>query len=121
MRRVPVLIAAAAVVAGLLAGGGPAPARAAAPPIPHVTLIGDSVADAVANDNAATALVGRGMDLDLEVAACRRLVDQSCPPNPPTTLQLINKLGCAIGPTVVISVGYNDFADHHESEIATIL
>jgi Putative Ig domain len=122
MRRVLVLIAAAAVVAAPLARGNPAPARAAAaPPLPHVTLIGDSVADALANDNAATALAARGMDLDLEVAACRRLVDQSCPPNPPTTLQLIKKLGNAVGPTVVIAVGYNDFAEHYESEIATIL
>ena len=120
MRRVIIPIAAAAVAAGLLAGG-PAPARAAAPPLPHVTLIGDSVADAVANDNAAIALAARGMDLDLEVAACRRLVDPSCPPNPPTTLQLIKKLGSAIGPTVVVAVGYNDFADHYEDEIGTIL
>jgi hypothetical protein len=121
MARVTVLIAAAAVAVGLLAVSGPGAARSAAVPLPHVTLIGDSVADAVANNNAAIALIGRGMNLDLEVDACRRLVDQSCPPNPPTTLQVIKKLGPAIGPTVVIAVGYNDFADRYEDEIATVL
>jgi hypothetical protein len=121
MGRVTVLLAAAALVVGLLVGTGRASARAAAPPLQHVTLIGDSVADALANDSSATALAGRGMNLDLEVEACRRLVDPSCPPNPPSTLQVIKKLGSAIGPTVVIAVGYNDFADHYEAEIATIL
>ena len=58
-----------------------------------------------------------GSDLDLEVAPCRRLVDQSCPPNPPTVVEVIKRLGAAVGPTVVIAVGYNDFEDHYASEI----
>ena len=121
MSRATLPLAVTAVVVGLLVLAGSATATADGPPLQHVTLIGDSVVDAVANDNAATKLAARGMDLDLEVAACRRLVDPSCPPNPPTTLQVITKLGSAIGPTVVIAVGYNDFADHYEGEIADVL
>ena len=99
MSRATLPLAATAVVVSLLVLAGRATAKADSPPLQHVTLIGDSVADAIANDNVGDALVcARGMDLDLEVAACRRLVDASCPPNPPTTLQVIKKLGSAIGP-----------------------
>src|SRR5262249_7781374 len=41
----------------------------------HVTLIGDSVADAIPGDNQAVATLKQGIDLDLEVEPCRR-VDQ---------------------------------------------
>jgi lysophospholipase L1-like esterase len=122
MRRALLPFAAAAVVAILLLvvvdetaaqadGGG----------LEHVTLIGDSVADAIPGDSSAVRIVSQGIDLDLEVDACRRLVDQSCPPNPPTTVQVIKKLGPAVGPTVVIAVGYNDFEDHYAGEIADTL
>jgi hypothetical protein len=62
-------------------------------------------------------IIHQGIDLDLEVAACRRLVDDSCPPNPPSTVDVIKRLGPAVGPTVVIAVGYNDFEDHYAGEI----
>jgi hypothetical protein len=83
----------------------------------HVTLIGDSVATAIPGDTNAMRTLRSGSDLDLEVAACRRLVDQSCPPDPPTAVEVIKRLGAAVGPTVVIAVGYNDFEDHYASEI----
>jgi lysophospholipase L1-like esterase len=110
-------LAAAAVVALLLAATEGAVAHADTGGLQHVTLIGDSVADAIPGDSSAVRILSQGIDLDLEVDACRRLVDQSCPPNPPTAVQLIKKLGPAIGPTVVIAVGYNDFADHYAGEI----
>ena len=59
----------------------------------------------------------QGSDLDLEVAPCRRLVNPSCPPSPPTTVELIKRRGAALGPTVVMVVGYNDFEDDYASEI----
>jgi len=83
----------------------------------HVTLIGDSVATAIPGDSDAMRIIRQGSDLDLEVAACRRLVDDSCPPNPPSTVDVIKRLGPAVGPTVVIAVGYNDFEDHYAGEI----
>ena len=83
----------------------------------HVTLIGDSVATAIPGDTDAMRVLRQGSDLDLEVAPCRRLVDPSCPPNPPTVVDVIKRLGAAVGPTVVIAVGYNDFEDRYASEI----
>jgi hypothetical protein len=121
MRRALLLLAAAAVVATLSAVVDHASAGSTADGLRHVTLIGDSVADAIPGDSAAVRTIKQGVDLDLEVDSCRRLVDQSCPPNPPTAVELIKKLGPAIGPTVVIAVGYNDFADHYEDEIAQTL
>ncbi len=44
-------------------------------------------------------------------------MDPSCPPNPPTAIELIKTLGASIGPTVVIAVGYNDFEDRYAGEI----
>jgi hypothetical protein len=82
-----------------------------------VTLIGDSVATAIPGDSDALRILRQGSDLDLEVAACRRLVDPSCPPGPPSTVDVIKRLGPGVGPTVVIAVGYNDFEDHYASEI----
>jgi hypothetical protein len=117
MRRALFPLTAAAVVAILFAVVDRAVAQADAGGLQHVTLIGDSVADAIPGDSSAVRILNQGIDLDLEVEACRRLVDQSCPPNPLTTVQVIKKLGPAIGPTVVIAVGYNDFADHYAGEI----
>ena len=86
----------------------------------HVTLIGDSVASAVGKH------VGRrggqpGRRPRRRGDACRRLEDPSCPPGPPTVIDLIKQLGPQIGPTVVIAVGYNDFADHYAAEIDDVL
>jgi hypothetical protein len=121
MGRALFTLAAATAVVVTLVVVDPVGARADASRLPHVTLIGDSVASAVSLDPNAARIAGQGVDLDLETAPCRRLEDPSCPPGPPTTVELIEKLGSAIGPTVVISVGYNDFADHYEAEIADTL
>jgi hypothetical protein len=118
MRRLLALAAAAAVAAlALVAADAGATSRA----LPHVTLIGDSVASAVSGTTPAAKLAGLGVDLDLDADACRRLEDPSCPPGPPTVLDLIKQQGAAIGPTVVIAVGYNDFADHYAAEIDDVL
>src|SRR4051794_14631807 len=45
----------------------------------HVVLIGDSVADAIPNDSRAVALLSQGVDLELQVAPCRRLEGEGCP------------------------------------------
>lgn len=77
----------------------------------RVTMIGDSVADEISYVGPARALLGRGLRLDLELAACRRLVEPSCTVagvQPPTALELIHAQGRSLGSTVVVAVGYND-------------
>jgi hypothetical protein len=113
------LVAATALAAGTLAAGA---SRAAS--LQHVTLIGDSVADGIANDNSAVAILRQGVDLDLEVAPCRRVDQDSCESNgvqPPNMVQLVKSMGSKLGPNVVVSVGYNDFEDQYAKNIETAL
>ncbi|MGH3002033.1 MAG: hypothetical protein ACRDM1_05125, partial [Gaiellaceae bacterium] len=119
MGRALLTIAAAAAVAIALGGRAEAASRAAR--LQHVTFIGDSVATAVSLDTYARSIVSQGVDLDLETQACRRLEDPSCPPGPPTTIELIRSLGASVGPNVVISVGYNDYANRYAAEIGDTL
>lgn len=90
----------------------------------HVTLIGDSVADAIPGDKQALATLRQGIDLDLEVAPCRRVDQDSCPVNgvrPPNVVQLVHTMGSKLGPNVVVSVGYNDFEAQYATNIETAL
>jgi hypothetical protein len=92
---------------------------------PRVTLIGDSVSSAISLDSGATAILGNGVDLRLQAAPCRRLEAVSCPEDngtvPPTALALIHTLGHALGPTVIVAVGYNDPVDLYASELKDVL
>ncbi len=119
MRRALVSAAVAAVAALALCSTDSAVAGPKG--LQHVTLIGDSVATAIRGTSSALAVVNQGIDLDLEAEPCRRLEDASCPPGPPTVIEMIKQLGAGIGPTVVIAVGYNDFADHYAAEIDDVL
>jgi Putative Ig domain len=87
----------------------------------HVTLIGDSVATALPLDDVALQTLRSGVDLDLEVAPCRRLVNPSCPPSPPNTMELIRQRGSALGPNIVMVVGYNEYADEWADSVDTTL
>lgn len=92
--------------------------------LPHVTLIGDSVPDALVNDNEATAILEQGIDLDAEVAVCRRVDGESCPDGnvrPPNVVQLVTAMGSKLGPNVVVCVGYNDFEDQYAQNIENAL
>jgi len=109
----------AAIVAALAFGA--LTAGAATRSLVHVTLIGDSVADGIAGDSYAIQTVSNGVDLDLETAACRRIDGTSCPPGPPTLVDLVHSLGSKIGPVVVVAVGYNDFENEYAGEIQTAL
>ena len=105
----------------LLGAGG---AQATAPELQHVTLIGDSVADAIPHDDQAVAILRQGIDLDLEVAPCRRVDQESCPSDgvrPPNVVQLVKSMGSKLGPNVVVSVGYNDLEDRYAGNIETAL
>jgi hypothetical protein len=113
---VVMLVAALGLVAGAQAGS-------AAPPV-RVTVFGDSAATAMAYDPDAKRMLGRGIDLRLEVAACRRLGDTSCPYDgvrPPNVVDRATALGPEMGPVVVVIVGYNDFEANYADNIEQAL
>lgn len=116
-------IALSTAVALLVAAG----AAAGSPPErapQHVTLIGDSVADAIAGDPRATAILSQGLRLELQVAPCRRVDQPSCTVagvQPPNVVQLVAQLGHVLGPNVIVAVGYNDFAARYAQNIRTAL
>jgi hypothetical protein len=103
---------------------GAATAHGGVRDVQHVTLIGDSVADAIGNTNSAIGIVKQGVDMDLEVAPCRRVEGEGCPVNgvrPPSVVQLARSMGSKLGPNVVVSVGYNDFEDQYAQNIEDAL
>jgi Putative Ig domain len=100
------------------------PAAAAPVHLQHVTVIGDSVADAIQLSSSATAILSQGISLDLEVTPCRRLEGVGCPyqgARPPGAVELIQSLGTKLGANVVIAVGYNDFEDQYARDIQDAL
>ena len=110
-----------ALLAVLVGASG---AQGASRAVQSVTLIGDSVADAIATDNRAIAVLHQGVDLDLEVAPCRRVEGEGCPyegVRPPSLVQLVNSMGAKLGPNVVVCVGYNDFEDRYAGNIEDAL
>ena len=88
----------------------------------RVTLIGDSIATAIALEPDAQRILGRGIDLDLQVAPCRRIVGAGCPYEgkvPPSLVELLPSL--RLGSTVVVATGYNDYEHTFASTIETAL
>ena len=109
-----------------LAGIALAPTALATPmgsvPPERVSVIGDSVATALQYNPNARALLGRGIDLDLELAVCRRLVGDSCPYQgirSPTLVDLLPTL--QLGGTVVVALGYNDYDATFPASVETAL
>ncbi len=98
--------------------------NAASRGLQHVTLIGDSGAGGIPGYSAAIAILSQGIDLDLQVAACRRIDTESCPidgVSPPNVVQLVNTMGTNLGPDVVVAVGYNDAVDEYAQSIENAL
>jgi sirohydrochlorin ferrochelatase len=111
-------VIAALVALAALTAAAASPARPSG--IQHVTLIGDSVADAIPGDDSAVAILRQGIDLDLEVAPCRRVEGDGCPyqgVSPPSAVQLVQTMGSKLGDTVIVAVGYNDFEDQYAGNI----
>ena len=78
----------------------------------RVTVIGDSIAASFDYVPAARRYLGKGLDLRSDAVVCRRLVATSCPfqgSTPSTALQVVGSKRSALGPVVVINVGYNDW------------
>ena len=103
----------------------PAPARELRPAaLPHVTLFGDSVAEGLTDWLPARKLLADGVDLELEVAPCRRVGQASCPFNgvrPPNVIDVVTSEGAKLGPTVIVAVGYNDFEDQYAKNVSDAL
>jgi len=92
--------------------------------VTRVTVFGDSAATAMAYDPDAKKILGRGIDLQLEVAACRRVADASCPYDgvrPPNVVDRATQLGRELGPVVVVIVGYNDYESTYGENIDAAL
>ena len=99
-------------VAALVATAALTSAGAAQPSQPAVTIIGDSVATGMLWHNDAIAVMQDGLDVDWQVAVCRRLEGVSCPfegGQVPTVVDLVRSLDSKISPIVVVEMGYNDF------------
>jgi hypothetical protein len=106
MRRRPRVtgIAGAAVAAALACSS-------AASTQVRVTLVGDSVADALAYMPAAEHEFGRGFDVHFDLRVCRRLAVRGCPyrgTTPSSALDVVSSSGVHLGPVLVVDVGYND-------------
>ena len=102
-----------AVAAAVLTGAAAAPAQSTAPTKTRVTVIGDSIMASFDYVPAAGRYLGKGLDLRSDAVVCRRLVAASCSfqgKSPPTVLQVVGAQGRALGPVVVVNVGYNDWA-----------
>ena len=119
MARVPLLAGLALAICLLVD-----PAAAGAATNQRVTVFGDSAATAIAYDPEAKRILGRGVDLRLEVAACRRLGDLSCPydgERPPNVIERATILGSELGRVVVVMVGYNDYESRYALNIEKAL
>jgi hypothetical protein len=86
----------------------------------RVTVIGDSVATGMQWNRAAVAALGRGIDLRLQVAVCRRLTGASCPfegQRAPTLVDVVADEGPGLGPVVILIMGYNDYQQSFASSV----
>ncbi len=111
-------VLAAVVLLALVAAG------ASSANIARVTVIGDSVATAMAYQPAAKTLLGQGVDARLDLDVCRRTAAASCPykgQRPPTVLDLATDNGSALGAVVVVAVGYNDYQQTFEDDVESAL
>jgi hypothetical protein len=78
----------------------------------RVTVIGDSITASFDYVPAARRYLGKGLDLRSNAVVCRRLVASSCVfrgSQPATALELVEHQRRALGPVVVVNVGYNDW------------
>jgi hypothetical protein len=79
-------------------------------PNQRVAIFSDSSGASLSWDSTARQIVERGNRVRFELYPCGRLVQPGCltADPPPSVLETVRTLGRAIGPNVVIFVGYND-------------
>lgn len=91
---------------------------------PRVTIFGDSVAESLAYVPDARKLLGEGLDVQLQMASCRRLASPSCwyqGERPPTVLDIVQSSTLAqLGKIVVVDVGYNEPAVNYEANMSVV-
>lgn len=107
MRLLSALVAAIAISGATAAVASPTVAAGKI----HVTVVGDSVADAINYVPAARQRLAQGFTLNLDLRVCRRLVSRSCVfqgQAPPTALQAVQAYGSRLGDVLVLDVGYNE-------------
>lgn len=107
MRPLVLFLVSVAATAVLVAGEAGAATRK---PL-HVTLVGDSVPDAITYVSAARRRLTRGFVVKLDLRVCRRLVTPSCSfqgSTPSTALASIQSFGKRLGDVLVVDVGYNE-------------
>jgi hypothetical protein len=89
-----------------------------------VTFVGDSVAASIGYVPSARAQLSKGLDLRLDLAVCRRLVQPSCTYNgttPSTALQAVQGYGRSLGQVLVVKVGYNESARGYREGIDAVV
>ena len=120
MRRALVIsVLAVAILGGTAGQAGSSSSRSS---LQRVTFIGDSIATAITYDEPSRKLLSTGIDLDLQLAVCRRLVGDSCPFQGVRPLTLVDLLPTIqVAPTVVVEVGYNDFEEPFADSVETSL
>jgi hypothetical protein len=120
-----VLAACALVPVALATGGTAAPTRdSAAGRAVQVTFVGDSVPASITYTPRARTILGRGLDLRLDLQVCRRLVTASCSyqgATPPTALESVRSVGRALGDVLIVDVGYNESASGYRQGIDRIM
>jgi hypothetical protein len=105
------ILVAALLVAALALAGSTATASPPTAKRVRVTVVGDSVADAINYVPAARRRLARGMKVSLDLRVCRRLVQPSCAfqgSAPSTALQAVQSYGKRLGDVLVVDVGYNE-------------
>ena len=121
-RRASVL---ATGVAALSLGTGSGDAHAAdeaAGAPPRVTMITDSIGDALYSSSHERDTLAQGLDFRLEAQACRKLATGGCYDGmPPSVLETVERLGPELGHVVVVEVGYNDYAEEYGAGIDAVM
>lgn len=120
--RLACLLALAAVLgAGAATSSAGSQAGRAAP---RITIVADSVGGALVWMGEARAIIERGIDLDLEIATCRKIASIGCVyqgGRPESALEVIRTRPAALGRVVVIKVGYNDLAVDYPDAIDRVM
>ncbi len=115
------LVLAAVVLASAIGAGS---ARPGTQPF-RVTVFGDSVADVLEYVPEARDYLSRGLDVNYQLAVCRRLVQLSCPyqgVRPPTVLDVVRGASKGdFGTLAVIDVGYNDYVATYRDDMAQVV
>jgi hypothetical protein len=107
-----------------LAAIGAASARGQTPPF-RVTIFGDSVADVLNFVPEARRYLEPGLDVNYQLAVCRRLVQLSCPyegVRPPTVLDVVRAAKTGdFGTVAVVDVGYNDYVATYKDDMGQVV